>query len=249
MFTMKRSCALLALLLAAVVRADIIVLVDETFTSGAGVGVVWTSSAAGVSAGQPWTWSSPTAPGPTATEVWTGTGGATARGLATTYDHDQDGGTAAVNIPGGLEVMSSAPSITTAPGQIFVAALRLSLPADLDPSIEGTASFFGANRISSSLGGRQPRFSIYNVTEARDILAEQILTYPLGSAQWNYQSFQIPFVADDAGDLIELRFKDQSESGARGLEVADVDFSVSVVPEPSTALLLLLGLPFLRRRR
>ncbi len=95
----------------------------------------------------------------------------------------------------------------------------------------------------------QPPFSVYNVTEAREILAEQSLTYPLGSAQWNFKSFQIPFVAADAGDLIELRFKDQSESGARGLEVADLDFSVTAVPESSTALLLMLGLPLLRLRR
>src|SRR6476661_208028 len=46
-------------------------------------------------------------------EVAAGTGFGTARAVATTYDHDNNAGTANINIPGGLEVNVSAVSTQT----------------------------------------------------------------------------------------------------------------------------------------
>lgn len=228
-------------------------LIDENFSSGSASSLVWTSNAAGVSNGQQWTWSSPDASTTvSSTEVWTGAGGASARGLATTYDDDQNGGTPNVTIPGGFEVMST---FTIANPDRIRVAVQVTLPTDLLASFDGTLTFFAANRISSSLGGNEPRVSVFNVTDNHDILALTGITYPGGNSNWNFKSIALSLIAADAGDVIEVRFQEAitggGGGGARGLEIADVNLAVTVVPTPAAlpAGLGLMALIGLRRRK
>lgn len=225
-------------------------LVSEDFTLGAASGNTWTSAATGVSAGQQWTFTGLDGTTVTGTEMWTGTAGASARGLSTTYNHDQNGGTPNIDIPGGFEVMSGFTS-SGFPDTVRV-GIQVVLPTTLDPSASGLLTFFTENRISGSLGGNTPLYSIFNTTDNREITPLTAPNQPTGN--WNFQSANVAFIADDAGDTIELRFQDSitfgGGGGARGLEVADVNFSVTTIPEPSsTALLGLGGLALILRRR
>ena len=228
-------------------------LVDENFTSGSAVGLTWTSTAAGPSNGQQWIWSSPdSSTTVTATEVY-GAGGAAARGINANYDHDQNGGTAPILMPGGFEVMST---FTIASPDTIRVAMNFVLPTNT--SVAGTdngdLSFFVANRIGSGLGGNVPLFGLFNVTDNRDIVPLTALNYPGGNTNWNFKFTNLDFLASDLGDTLQLRFQDSTFSdasaGARGLQVADITLSVDVIPEPASAALLALGgLALMRRRR
>lgn len=202
-------------------------LLKENFTAGTSAGTTWTSTAAGISNGQKWIFSGLDGTTVTATEMWTGTGGASARGLTTTYDHDQNSGTANINIPGGFEVMSTFTS-DGFPDTIQV-AVQVTLPANLDYDAAGLLTFFTENRIASGFGGNTPRYAIYNVTDARDITPLTSPNQPTGD--WNFQSVPVNFIAADAGDVIEIRFRESITSGgnggARGLQIADVSFAVA----------------------
>ena len=235
-------------------------LVDENFVLGTNnnATLTWTSTAAGPSNGQQWIWSSPDASNvPNATEVWVGTGGATARGLSTTYNHDQNGGTANINIPGGIEIMSNVADAFGSLPDTLRAAVRFVLPANTSTtgSDNGDLSFFIANRIGSGFGGQGPLVELFNVTDNRSILAPTSLApFTEGNTNWTFKFFNLDFIAADLGDTLELRFQETISSGgsagARGLQVADITLSVDVIPEPASAALLALGgLALMRRRR
>ena len=219
------SCATIGLF-ALPAAAQITVLLDEDFAAGSAAGLTWTSAAVGVSNGQQWIFSGQDGTTVTATEMWTGSAGATARGLTTTYNHDQNADTPNITIPGGFEVMSAFSS-DGFPDTIQV-AVRVVLPASLDADANGLLTFFTENRISGSSGGNAPRYSIFNITDNRAIIAPAAPAQPTGD--WNFQSIPVDFIAADAGDTIEIRFHESitsgSGGGARGLQVADVTFSV-----------------------
>jgi len=229
-----------------------LVLVDEDFSAGSASGTVFTSSATGPSNGQQWVWLSPDSSTTVTThERWTGGGGASARGLNSSYDHDQNNGTPNITIPGGFEVMSD-PNTPT--GTVRV-ALQFTLPSYTTflGTNNGELSFFAANRISGGLGGNAPRVGLYNLTDDREILPLTALNYPGGNSNWNFKLYDLDFLESDLGDLLELRFQDSVTSGggigARGLQVADVQLFVSI-PEPSIPLLLgFSALALVARRR
>lgn len=248
----KSAYILISCLLAASsAQAITVTLIDEDFASGSAAGLTWTSAAAGVSNGQQWVYSGLDGTTVTQTEMWVGTTGASVRGLTTTYDHDQNGGTPNINIAGGFEVMSAFTS-DGFPDTIRV-GIQIQLSAQLDDSVDGLLTFFTENRISGSSGGNAPRYSIYNITDNREIIALTAPSQP--TSAWNFQSVAVDFIAADAGDVIEIRFQDSITSGtgggARGLEIADVTFTAEVIPEPSSSLMIgLTGfLCFYRRRR
>lgn len=245
----KRSLAV-TILTSTAATAATATLVNEDFTAGTAAGTTWTSEATGVSSGQQWTFTGLDGTTATMTEMWTGTGGASARGLATTYDHDQNAATANIDIPGGFEVMSGFTS-DGLPDSIRV-GVQVVLPNTLDASASGLLTFLTENRIAGSLGGNTPLYSIFNLTDNREITPLTAPDQP--TAAWNFQSVNVALLGSDAGDTIELRFQESitegASGGARGLQVADVNFSVSTIPEPSsTALLGLGGLALILRRR
>lgn len=232
-----------------------VVLIDEDFTVGnaPNPGNVWTSGAVGVSNGQQWVYTGldGTTLAAIGTEVW-GAGGAAGRGLTTTYNHDQSGATAEIAVPGGFEVMSGFTS-DGFPDTVRV-GVQVTLPLLLDDNVNGLLTFFTENRISSSSGGNAPRYSIFNITDNRVILDLTAPNQPTGN--WNFQNVAVDFIAADAGDVIEIRFQDSitagADGGARGLQVADVNFSVTTVPEASTSMLAAMaavGVALRRRRR
>src|SRR3954469_17628632 len=80
-----------------------------------------------------------------APEVAAGIGFAVARGLSTTYDHDNNGATANINIPGGLEVNVSAVSTQT---------ITVAMPFSFDapPNNFALLTFWAAVRANNATG-------------------------------------------------------------------------------------------------
>ena len=177
---------------------------------------------------------------PGSVEIWAGAGGASARGLSTVYDPTIPyGGAQTVTIPGGIEVMDASGAPTT---NRFV-EVNFTLPLNVYVGDNATLSFFIANRIASGLGGNDPRVELINTTDTRTLLALTGITpfSPYGNGGWNNKTFSIPLVGADLGDNMRLRFYETisgANSGARGLEVADVSFLATPTPEPATVTLL-----------
>src|SRR4051794_20896452 len=96
--TLLAAAAALVALVAPPASAQVVNLIRDDFSDGA-VGPTPAAANWVNSSGAP--------------EVAAGTPFAIARGLATTYDHDNNAGTANINIPGGLEVNVSAVSTQT----------------------------------------------------------------------------------------------------------------------------------------
>ena len=107
-----------------------------------------------------------------------------------------------------------------------------------------SGSIWQVNTISFDMGYRSAvsssSFQLYNVTDARSIVSQSI-TGSVGS--WKNYSFNPVFTDADAGDTLQLIWKDTAAGSiprASGLEVGAVVFNA--IPEPSTLSILAFGL-------
>lgn len=157
----------------------------------------------------------------TATATWSQTdgagfevyanGGFAARGIS--------GGATPAAPLGGLEVLANA-----AANRITIS---ISLPAELDDSVDGVFTFLGGQRIESGSGGFEGDLEIINVTDSRTIRAKSAVSHPNFTMAAN--SVAIDFVAADAGDTMEIRFYESAGNSARGLQLADLKLDVNTV--------------------
>jgi len=173
-------------------------------------------------------------------EVAAGTGFATARAVATTYDNDNNAGTANINIPGGLEVNASAVSTQT---------ITITMPGSFDAAPNNFASltFWAAVRANNATGAS---VSIVDTTDALTVLPATTPTFAATNTNWQFNSFTFPLLPTYAGDSFNVVFNGGGSNGANGLELTDITFAVNT-PEPaglSLATVSTLGL-LVRRRR
>jgi len=171
------------------------------------------------------------------------TGSASARGLATTYDHDQSGSTAPIDIPGGLEVNDDT-------GQVTLTA-QFTLPTDIDVTETGSLRFFAAQR-NHSTGHDTPTVSLVNLTDARTIHTANVV-FVGDRTTWQINTASITWLASDLGDEIALSFYGGGTENNDGLQLVDLTLQSTTLPVPAPAalpagLLLLLTLCLHRRR-
>ncbi|MBI1370580.1 MAG: hypothetical protein GC162_18235 [Planctomycetes bacterium] len=167
--------------------------------------------------------------------------GAGARSVSSTYDHDNDAATTAINIRGGIEVNDSA-------GQVTLTA-ELTLPNSFDVTQAGLLDFFASYRLPGS-GQATPTVKIVNITDNRTILAATNITFNGTASVWQYNSFNPLFLASDFGDTIQVQFFGGGSNGANGLELSDVVFAVAApTPAALPGGLALIGLVTMRRRK
>jgi len=141
---------------------------------------------------------------------------------------------------GGIEVLNVATDTTI--------TITLTLPGDLDDTVDGIFTFLAGQRISGSSGGLEGDLEIVNTTDSRTLRAQSAVIHPNFTMAAN--SVNLDFIADDAGDTIELRFYESGGASDRGLQLADLQLDVTSIPEPSsTALIGLGGLALVLRRR
>lgn len=141
---------------------------------------------------------------------------------------------------GGLAVLNNDTDTTI--------TISVSLPALLDDTLDGTLTFLSGNGIGGGFGGLEGTLEIINISDNRVIRPTGLVSYAsfvLGSNTVN-----IDFLPADAGDTLELRFSESAGANDRGLQLADLQLDVTIVPEPSAVTVVgLVGLGLLRRRR
>jgi hypothetical protein len=218
------TCAAgIALVAATAATAAPVTLIDETFADGN----VGPTPAAG-------NWVNSTN-----IEVGAGTGFATARAVATTYDHDNNAATAAINIPGGLEINGSAVSTLT---------ITVTMPATIDPAPNNLAAleFWAAVRANNATGAT---YSVVNVTDGVTVVPATTPLFATVNTDWRYNSAVFPLLPTYAGDTFNVVFNGGGTNGANGLELTDMSL-VANVPEPTgVAALGLAAVGLLRRRQ
>lgn len=164
-------------------------------------------------------------------------------GLTTTYDHDNDAGTAEVNVPGFLEVNGWDGS--QLPGSLIVTAAFPSV--GFEAGAPATLTFWAAARESVTGGTVQ----FWNATDNVQISDELSVDYADTATSWQFNSFSFTQAVDLAGKDIQVIFRPGTSDGAAGLELTDITLdSTDAIPEPaSIGLLGIAGLAVLRRRR
>jgi len=212
-------------------KAATITLINENFATG--TGRTDTGTTTWSHNGLSWIWSLVGSSGvaPTGSEVYNAFY-SPARGMPTSH--------------GGFELFSISAS-EPASGTIWQVAVQVTLPTNY-PNV------WSGNTISFDMGYRNfisnSSFELYNITDDRSIFSQTITG---GIGFWDSRTFNPTFSAADAGDIVELRWRDAAAASlqtASGLQVGAVVFNV--VPEPSALSLLAVGLgglAILRRRR
>jgi hypothetical protein len=155
-------------------------------------------------------------------EVAAGTGFGTARAVATTYDHDNNAGTANISIPGGLEVNVSAVSTQT---------ITVTMPVTFDaaPNNLGMLTFWAAVRANNATGAS---VAIVDVTDGVTVVPATTPTFAATNTNWQFNSFSFPLLATYAGDTFNVVFNGGGSNGANGLELTDLTLAANV-PEPA----------------
>ncbi|MGB1261878.1 MAG: PEP-CTERM sorting domain-containing protein [Cognaticolwellia sp.] len=168
------------------------------------------------------------------------TGGAGARGMSGMFDHDNDPSTPQIVLPGALEVNDDS-------GNVSLTA-TFNLDTAINANQMGFLSFFGGVRGGNAVGAS---VEIFNLTQNASISG--LLTPTLGAYDWAYNEFSFASTAANVGDQIQFRWQGGGTNSANGQEVALVSFSIvdgaAVVPEPSTIVILALGIIGLASRR
>lgn len=174
-------------------------------------------------------------------EAGSGTGFATARGVAPTYDNDNDAGTANVDVPGGYELNNNGGNQTL--------TVSVTMPGSFDaaPNNFATLSFWAAVRANNAAGAS---VRVTDVTDGVDAVPATTPAFAPTNTNWQYNSFTFPLLASYAGDTFNVVFAGGGSNGADGLELTDIKFAVNTVPEPaSLGLLAVAAVGGLARRR
>lgn len=217
-------CVLVTLvLIASLSHANPIVLVDEDFSDlavGGADGGTWTTT--DVSGNF---------------ELYNSPAGFTARAMSQTYGGASGipGGT---TVPGGQEILNQDSAVTV--------TLSVDLPSNL--GAEGLFTFWAGQRISGGFGGFLQQIEIVNITDNKTFVSPETVNFANGN--WLFNSYELDFAPSDRGDTLEFRFSESAGNAARGLQLADIQFSVQVTPEPTSLVLASVGiLPFALSRR
>jgi len=220
-FTKKLKAVLLTLTVAST-SAQATLIFSEDFTSGS----------AGLTNSIDVNWSDSSGNG---FEVYSA-GGAGARGMKGTYDHDGDSNTAQIALPGGIEVNDDQGN------ELLIA--QFTLNTMIQANELGQLSFWGGVRGNNAIGAS---VEIYNVSQSISLTG--ILAPTLGSGDWIFNTFSFASTAASVGDLLEIRWQGGGSNSANGQEVAMVDFStvndpkaVTAVPEPTSIAIFALSL-------
>jgi len=217
----KKIKAVLLTLTVASTSAQATLIFSEDFTGGSAsllnsVNVKWSDSSGG------------------GFEVYSA-GGAGARGMKGTYDHDGDSSTAQIALPAGIEVNDDQGN------ELLTAQFTLNTMIQADELAQ--LSFWGGVRRNNASGAS---VEIYNVSQ--DISISGLLTPTLGSGDWIFNQFSFASTAASVGDLLEIRWQGGGTNSANGQEIAMVDFSTvtnpqaTAVPEPTSIAIFGLGL-------
>jgi len=141
-------------------------------------------------------------------------GGAGIRDMNSVYDHDQDGGTADVTIPGGIELNDNTGPVTL--------TATVTMPAEFNPG-SGVLTFFAGERRGT---GADPAITIANTTDGATVLATENIAINANDNIWEYNAYSDLFGAADAGDTIEVRWFGGGDNGANGLQLCDLELTV-----------------------
>lgn len=199
-------CLFVTALATPAARGDLVTLVEEDFTTA------FPTSQPGV------TWNT----NDTSFERYS-SGGAAVRDMNSTYDHDNDGGTAEINIPGALEVNANS-------GNRRVRAL-FDLPANTDHTQNATLTFYAGLRNGD--GGTSATVRVRNITDSRNLLVNTVVTTNSNDNIWEFNLHSLDIRPSDIGDRLQIRFIGGGTTSANGLELTGVRFSVTTAPEPS----------------
>ena len=178
---------------------DAVTLIDEEFTGGAAP-----ANTAHV------TWSDSTGGG---YETYN-SGGAGVRDMNSVYDHDQDGGTGDITIPGGIELNDNAGSVTL--------TATVTMPAEFNAG-SGVLTFFAGLRRDT---GASPAVTIANTTDGTSVLSTESVAINADDNTWEHSLLGDLFSAADAGDTIEVRWYGGGSGSADGLQLCDIELTV-----------------------
>lgn len=216
---------MLGLALTLPIHAGIVVLVDEDFSDLAVGGVdggTWFTTDSGF-------------------ELYD-SGGFAPRGMSSLYGENAGGKTTSDAVPGGNEVLANSTDVEL--------GFTVTLPGDLDDAFDGTLTFWAGQRIGGdSSGGFEHYVQVRNLTDSTDYVTQQVVNFV--NYGWRYNQYALNFDADDAGDTLEVRWFESGGASDRGLQLADINLSVTTIPEPSTIGIVMatLGAAVIRRRR
>lgn len=141
---------------------------------------------------------------------------------------------------GGLEVLAGAAA--------NVVTISVLLPVNLDDTVDGDFFFLAGQRIEGSSGGFEGDLEIVNITDSRTIRSKAAVDHPNFTMAVNNVS--VDFLPGDAGDTLEFKFYESAGIPARGLQLANLQFEATIVPEPSmVAVTGLASLAMLAARR
>ena len=187
-------------------EAGSITLIDEEFTGGAQpvntAHVTWSDSTGG------------------GFETYN-SGGAGARTMPDNYDHDLDGDTPNVTIPGGIEVNDNAGAVTL--------TATVTMPDEFAPG-SGVLTFFAGTRTAT---GPAPTITIVNTTDGTTVLATETVTINATVNTWEYNLDSGLFSTADIGDTIEVRWHGGPSSNGQGLQLCDIELTVSLGIPPA----------------
>jgi hypothetical protein len=162
-------------------------------------------------------------------------GGAGIRGMSSTYDHDNNGDTAQIPLPGGIEVNDDQGN------ELLVAQFTLSTIIQAEQI--GQLSFWGGVRGGNANGAL---VEIYNISLSTSLTG--ILAPTLGSHDWVFNEFTFASTAASVGDKLEIRWQGGGSNSANGQEIAMVNFSIvdapqnAKIPEPNGIVIFALGI-------
>lgn len=176
-----------------------VVLLDVKFDAGSG----GLTGATGV------TWADTTGGG---FEVYD-SGGAGARGMSASYDHDGNLATAEVAIPGAVEVNDNGNDVR------LTATLTLPILEAGDAYTGGGVMTFWAGMRGAPVGPQT--IEVFDTTDGVTLTGALQASLPSGATPrpWVFNSMNVPFSGAQPGDTIAVRFQ-SSGNGAEGLQIA-----------------------------